>query len=176
MRGLRPILVLRGRSCRDLLSADNCLTRRISVHQPRPRRIRGLPLLVAFCCRTAIASTAAVGCVPRRPSHNRRNELMNVGCQVIGKRPSVWWQLARALKRMKRAVEVLLRALGISLLFATPIVSGSIVYLLHRLPGFPSTQLCDWWWRMLLRAIDRSGTTFIKVNLCLGAYRSSLPS
>lgn len=167
------MLGLRGRSCRDVLSADNLLTRRIRVQHPRPRRTWGAPLLVAYCC-PAVATSAVVGCVPRRPSHSRK-ELTSttaVGCQMIDKRPSVWGQLARALKRFKSALELLLRALGIGLIFSTPIVSGSIVYLLHRLPGFPSTQLCDWWWRMLLRAIDRSGTTFIKVNLyvCISEY------
>ena len=168
MRGLHPMLRLPGRSCRGLLLADNYLATRISVPHPLAGRIRGLPLLVTCCCHTAIATSAAVGCVPGRSSPTERNVLTgtSVSCQVK-KTPSVWGKLARALKRLKRALELLLRALGISLLFSAPIVSGSVVYFLHRSPGFPSAQLCDWWWRMLLRAIDRSGTTFIKVKFSL---------
>lgn len=156
------------RSCRDLLSLQrSCrgLTRRTSLLSLRPRSVRGL---VAACgCHTTV--TTAVGCLPDRPHYSRKNGTgSNVGFQIPSVGASVWDKLARTLRRLVRALQLLLRTLGIGLLFSTPVVSGSIVYVLHRLPGFPrglSTQLCDWWWRLLLNVIDRSGPTFIKVRV-----------
>lgn len=163
---------VRARNCRDLLSLQRSyrgLARRSNLLSLRPRRVRGLQLVAACCCHTTAAVTT-VGCLPDRPHHSRREGTgSNVGYQIPSVGASVWEKLARALRRLARAVQLLLRALGVGLLFCTPAVSGSIVYVLHRLPGFPrgiSTQLCDWWWRLLLNVVDRSGPTFIKVQQC----------
>lgn len=168
-RQVPSIMNVGARNCRNLLSLQRSyqgLTRRTSLRSLRPRRGRGLQLVAACCCHTT-AARAAVSCSPEQP-HYRGNKGIgsNVGYQIPSVGASVWEKLARTLRRIARALQLLLRTLGIGLLFSTPVVSGSIVYVLHRLPGFPlgvSTQLCDWWWRLFLNVIDRSGPTFIKV-------------
>lgn len=161
------IMNVGARNCRDLFSLQrsyNGLTRRTSLLSLRPRRVRGLPF--AACCHVAV--TTAVGCLPERQQPPRKESTgSNIGYQIPSVGASMGEKLSRALRRLARALQLLLRALGISLLFSTPVVSGAVVYVLHRSPGFPrgiSTQLCDWWWRLLLGVVDRSGPTFIKVT------------
>ena len=161
------------RNCRDLRSLQRSyrdLTRRTTLQRVRPRRARGVCQLVAACgCHTTVA--IAAGCLPERPHYSPKNGTSsNVGYQILSVGDSVWEKLARTLRRLVRALQLLFRTLGIGLLFSTPVVSGSIVYAFHCLPGFPrgvSTHLCDWWWRLLLDVIDRNGPTFIKVHTLL---------
>lgn len=167
--GRYSIMNVGARNCRDLLSLQRSyqgLTRRTRVRSIRPRRVRGLQLIAACCCHTT-----GVSCLPEQPQNTRKkgSGSFNVCYQKSSVGASVWEKLARTLRRIGRALQLLLRTLGIGLLFSTPVVSGAIVYVLHRLPGFhrgASTQLCDWWWRLLLNVIDRGGPTFIKVSMC----------
>lgn len=168
---------MRARNYLDLLLLQRSykgLARRTNPLSLWPRSLRGLQLVAACCCHTTTA--AAVGCLPERPRcGGKEGTGFNIGYQTpsVGA-ASMWEKLARALRRLARTLQLLLRALGISLLLSTPVFPGSIVYVLHHLPGFPrgiSTQLCDWWWRLLLKVVDRSGPTVIKV-LFLSILRS----
>lgn len=74
--------------------------------------------------------------------------------------------LRLVLRRLKRAMTLLLRALALFALWTPVTISGGAVGLLVRVPLMPeklSVHVCDLWWRALLKAIDLSGPTFIKV-------------
>lgn len=165
------VMNVRARNCcSDLLSLQKSykdLTRRTSVQNLRPRRVRELHLAAALFGQATV--TTAVGCLPERPHYSRKEgtSVSDVGHQIPSGGDCVWEKLARVLRRLARALRLSLRALGIGFLFSPPIVSGSMVYFVHHLPGFPrgiSDQLSDWWWRLLLNVVERSGPTFIKVH------------
>lgn len=122
-----------------------------------------------------LVPTTAVSCSPAWRSSRQSNDISttntnaNVGNLIVRGNASVREKVARAFRSLIRALEMLLRAVRISLLFSPVVVSGSVVGVSQRLGVLPealSTTLCNWWWRFLLKVVDQSGPTFIKVNKC----------
>lgn len=155
------MLTVRARSCH-----------RLSVLRRSPRQI-GLSLRSTREIQGGLlVPTAAVSCLPAWRSPTQSSEgtgasIINVGDQVVEGNASVREKLSRVFRRFIKALEILLRAVRIGLLFSPVVVSGSVVGVIQRLGVFPeaqSTTLCDWWWKFLLKVVDQSGPTFIKVS------------
>lgn len=156
------MISVRSRSCHHLISLRR---------SPRPIGLTLWTTSSRDIQGGLLVPTTAVSCLPAWRSSRQRTGTSaintNVADQIVRGNASVQEKLARAFRSLVRALQVLLRAVRIGLLFSPVVVSGSVVGLIQRLGVLPealSTTLCDWWWGVFLKVVDQSGPTFIKVS------------
>lgn len=147
----------------------------LSLRRPSPALTRALTRRGAAGAGGAICWQAALTTISAAGTHStagpmslpqRERCFSPIHADKSGAIPpaNVWddirARLARSLKRLLRAIEILF-------LWSPVVVSGSVLTVLHRLPMLPretSTHLLDVWWAFVLNVITKSGPTFIKVN------------
>ena len=135
--------------------------------QPRCREFRSnrcVRKLTLTACLTTSGTASCLAAHPTPQEHTKPRELA-LPAQAIREAPcNVAWRLLRRLRRM---LKLLMRALALVSVWLPVAVSGLTVDLLERLPVFPeklSARLRYVWWTVLLKAIDMCGPTFIKVG------------
>lgn len=87
-------------------------------------------------------------------------------------------ELQRLVRKLTRTLRLLLRALLLMSVWSPVAASGAAIGVSARLPLIPETvmaQLCDAWWRTLLKVIEFSGPTFIKAAQWASTRRDSFP-